>query len=75
MSGPAPFQRNFSELVEKMKKQDTLNGWDVLVTYDETQVNAALAERFAALQFNQSMHLTKNYTSERPKLSFQSIAN
>ncbi|KKY25178.1 hypothetical protein UCRPC4_g01984 [Phaeomoniella chlamydospora] len=63
MSGPAPFQRNFSELVEKMKKQDTLNGWDVLVTYDETQVNAALAERFAALQFNQSMHLTKNYTS------------
>jgi hypothetical protein len=64
MAGPAPFQRSYEELIDKMKGQDTLNGWDVLVTYDETRVNAALADRFASLNFDKPMQIKKTYISE-----------
>ncbi|KAF5544644.1 hypothetical protein FMEXI_6473 [Fusarium mexicanum] len=41
----------FEELVEAMKGEDTLSGWDVLVSYNEAQLNALLAERARTLNF------------------------
>ncbi|KAF5964366.1 hypothetical protein FBULB1_12839 [Fusarium bulbicola] len=41
----------FEELVEAMKGEDTLSGWDVLVSYNESQLNALLAERARTLNF------------------------
>jgi hypothetical protein len=31
-----------TELVRQMSGKDTLNGWDVLVSYDEAQINVLL---------------------------------
>jgi hypothetical protein len=39
-----------TELVSQMTGKDTLNGWDVLVSYNEAQVNKLLDKRAQALQ-------------------------
>ncbi|KAF3040476.1 hypothetical protein E8E12_005074 [Didymella heteroderae] len=49
------------QLVEQMKGRDTLNGWDVLVSYNEAQVNALLDKRAQALQaLTQNVSFTVN---------------
>ncbi|CAK7229216.1 hypothetical protein SCUCBS95973_007146 [Sporothrix curviconia] len=50
------FERAFNDgpngLVSLMKGQDTLSGWDVLMSYSTVQLNALLAERAAALKID-----------------------
>lgn len=41
----APTPLAFPELVKRMEGRDTLNQWDVLVSYDEDTVNALLKAR------------------------------
>jgi len=40
----------FNELVSQMVGKDTLNGWDVLITYDEIKVNELLKARASMIQ-------------------------
>jgi len=37
------------DLIQKMKGVDTLNGWDVLVSYTDTMLNKLLEERAAKM--------------------------
>ena len=43
------YQKSFNDLVSIMTGADTLSGWDVLVSYDEHQINALLAERLSSI--------------------------
>lgn len=35
-------QVSTTDLVKQMSGRDTLNGWDVLISYDEAQINSLL---------------------------------
>ena len=42
-------QLQTKDLVNEMKGKDTINGWDVLVSYDEAQINRLLSIRSASI--------------------------
>ena len=61
------------DLVKEMKGKDTLNGWDVLVSYDEAQINRLLSIRSASITALSDLQFTtqeKKRTNPDPNARF-----
>ena len=52
---------NLTDLASSMKGKDTLSGWDVLVSYNEVQLNALLEIRAQALSFEAPLSWNADY--------------
>lgn len=52
------------DLTGMMKGKDCLSGWDVLVAYNQTQLNALLAERASKLKFSDPIEYLTEYVGK-----------
>jgi len=52
---------NLTDLASSMKGKDTLSGWDVLVSYNEVQLNTLLEIRAQALGFEAPLSWNADY--------------
>ena len=59
-------QVDVPELVKQMTGKDTLNGWDVLVSYSEDQINRLLSIRAASVAGLSNINFT---TEENKRMS------